>query len=150
MAFDSNQRPIVMISDVMQATVELTGFSAATLRSKKRNADLSEARQFLMYVARKNTGKSFPQLGRALNRDHTAIIYGVRKVDQLAKKDVLFALVCEAIRDRAEQIYYHRNGGMTKTETPFATIYGVSASAFPKTGIFKAIQQKIKQEASHA
>lgn len=147
MAFDSNLRPTVMIADVMQATVELTGFSADTLRSNKRNADLAEARQFLMHVAKVSTGKSFPQIGRALNRDHTTIMYGVRKVAQLVKKDVLFALVCEAIRDRAEEIYYHRNGGMTKTETPFATIYGVPASAFPKTGIFKAIQQKIKQEA---
>ena len=48
--------------------------------SPKRDPDSVDARHVAAWVMRQRD-MSYPQIGRALNRDHTTIIYGCRRVD---------------------------------------------------------------------
>tara|TARA_B100002019_G_scaffold293505_1_gene321695 strand:+ start:6817 stop:6993 length:177 start_codon:yes stop_codon:yes gene_type:complete len=38
-----------------------------------------------MYLSFKYTGYSFPKIGHILSRDHSTIIYGVKKITRLLK-----------------------------------------------------------------
>ncbi|MBQ8881569.1 MAG: chromosomal replication initiator protein DnaA [Oscillospiraceae bacterium] len=60
----------------------------STLRSTQKNRGTAEARQVAVYLIRKLTNLSTPDIGKELNRDHATILYSVKKVEQaLAKGD---------------------------------------------------------------
>ena len=60
----------------------------ATLRGTQRNRGTVEARQVAVYLMRKLTNLSSPEIGEVLNRDHATILYSVKQVEQkLAKND---------------------------------------------------------------
>jgi chromosomal replication initiation ATPase DnaA len=52
------------------------------LRSKKRIPRFVNARQIAMFVSRKVTDVSYPELGKAFERDHTTVLYSVREVQK--------------------------------------------------------------------
>lgn len=47
-----------------------------------RERKFAHARQIAMYLSRKLTPKSYPQIGKVFKRDHTTIIYGVEAVEK--------------------------------------------------------------------
>ena len=54
----------------------------------KRRPELVLARQVAMYICRRKLGLSYPELGRAFGgRDHTTIIHGIRKIEELLEGD---------------------------------------------------------------
>ena len=60
----------------------------ATLRGTQKNRGTVEARQVAVYLMRKLTNLSTPEIGKELNRDHATILYSVKQVEQkLAKND---------------------------------------------------------------
>ena len=52
-----------------------------TLRGTLKNKGTAEARQIAMYLIRKMTNLSLPDIGREFNRDHSTVIHAVRKVE---------------------------------------------------------------------
>jgi len=54
-----------------------TGFSPAQIRGRGRQAALAEARQMVMYIAH-NQGLSSAEIGRAMRRDHTTVLHGIK------------------------------------------------------------------------
>ena len=54
----------------------------ATLRGTQKNRGTAEARQVAVYLIRKLTNLSSPDIGKELNRDHATILYSVKKVEQ--------------------------------------------------------------------
>ena len=60
----------------------------ATLKGTQRNRGTVEARHVAVYLMRKLTNLSSPEIGEVLNRDHATILYSVKQVEQkLAKND---------------------------------------------------------------
>ena len=57
---------------------KLLGF---ILKSKKRNADITAARHCAVYIIRKSTNLSQKDVGRMFNKDHTTILYSIKKVE---------------------------------------------------------------------
>ena len=56
--------------------------------SARRSRSLARPRQIAMYLSKKYTTNSLPDIGRKFsNRDHTTVIHAVKKIDQLLKKD---------------------------------------------------------------
>jgi hypothetical protein len=54
------------------------------LMAHKRSRDIARARQHLMWLCKRHTTLSFPQIARKIgNRDHSTIIYGVWRFQQL-------------------------------------------------------------------
>lgn len=58
------------------------------IRSVKRDAPISHARQVCMYVIREITGMSYSLIGKAVgDRDHTTVVYAIQKVEKLIKRN---------------------------------------------------------------
>lgn len=58
------------------------------LKGPKRNTSLVKARQITMYILKKELGLTFAEIGNMLGgRDHTTIIHGVEKVENLVKSN---------------------------------------------------------------
>jgi len=55
------------------------------LRSTKKSKGVAEPRQVAMYLIRKLTNLSFPDIGKEFARDHTTVIYAVDKITAALK-----------------------------------------------------------------
>ena len=56
--------------------------------SQRRSRSLARPRQIAMYLAKKLTANSLPEIGRKFsNRDHTTVIHAVKKIEELIKTD---------------------------------------------------------------
>jgi chromosomal replication initiation ATPase DnaA len=64
---------------------QATGVSVADILSPKRKQPIARARQLVMWEARRQ-GASFSEIGRYLARDHTSVIHGVNRIEQLMKE----------------------------------------------------------------
>lgn len=60
------------------AACEIAGISVAEARGPSRLKDVSYKRFHVMAILR-SWGRSLPQIGRLLNRDHTTILHGLRR-----------------------------------------------------------------------
>ena len=54
----------------------------STLRGTLKNKGTAEARQVAMYLIRQLTNLSLPDIGREFGKDHSTVIYAIRKVEQ--------------------------------------------------------------------
>ncbi len=74
------------------------GESRIDIISARRTAKLSLARFVVMYLARKLTLRSYPEIGLYLGgRDHSTIIHGVQKITRLRKTDADLDAKIEAL-----------------------------------------------------
>ena len=66
--------------------------------SQRRSRPLARPRQIAMYLAKKLTTRSLPEIGRKFaNRDHTTVIHAVKTIDRLSQTN-------EEIRKNVEEI----------------------------------------------
>lgn len=63
------------------------GVPMRELLSARRSQQTARCRQVAMYLAVELTSASYPQVGRAFDRDHTTVLYGVRKIREALAVD---------------------------------------------------------------
>ncbi len=56
-----------------------------TLRGTLKNKGTAEARQVAIYLIRKLTNLSTPDIGKEVNKDHSTVIYSIKKVESALK-----------------------------------------------------------------
>ena len=61
------------------------GVDENTLRGTLKNKRTAEARQMAIYLIRKLTNLSTPDIGKEFNRDHTTILHSINKIDDFVK-----------------------------------------------------------------
>lgn len=62
----------------------------SVLRGTLKNKGTAEARQVAIYLIRKLTNLSTPDIGKELNKDHSTVLYSIKKVEQaLSSGDTL-------------------------------------------------------------
>jgi len=84
----SRTDPIVHISDIESAVTTFFGITPADVHSSKKDRTVSLARSFSMYLARKYTQMSFPEIGRLMgNKNHATVILACRRIDGLLKSN---------------------------------------------------------------
>jgi chromosomal replication initiator protein len=88
----------VTIGEVKQHVARHCRLPVKDLESASRRRDLVRARQIVMYLSRMMTGRSYPEIGHSLARDHTTIMYGVEKVRDLCASDPHFRAEVDAIQ----------------------------------------------------
>ena len=77
----SRTDPIVHISDIEAAVTTYFGLTTADVHSSKKDRTVSMARAFSMYLARKYTKMSYPEIGRLMgNKNHATVILACRKI----------------------------------------------------------------------
>ena len=55
--------------------------------SPRRSRNIAWPRQYVMLIARNSTSLSLPQIGEALDRDHTTIIQGINAAEVRVERD---------------------------------------------------------------
>lgn len=69
--------PALIISEVCR----FYSIEEQVLRGTLKNKNTAEARQIAMYLVRKLTNLSLPDIGREFGRDHSTVIHAIRKVE---------------------------------------------------------------------
>ncbi len=77
----SRTDPIVHISDIESTVATFFGTTPANLHSSKKDRTITQARHFSMYLARKHTKMSSPEIGRCMgNKNHATVLLACKKV----------------------------------------------------------------------
>ena len=75
--------------------------------SQRRSRPLARPRQIAMYLAKKLTTRSLPEIGRKFaNRDHTTVIHSIKTIENLKKNDLE---LCNNIDTLKNQILYNQS-----------------------------------------
>jgi chromosomal replication initiator protein len=78
----------VRIDDILQIVGRHYNISRADLLSPRRARSIVRPRQIGMYLAKKLTPRSLPEIGKRFGgRDHSTVLHAVRKIDELMKAD---------------------------------------------------------------
>lgn len=76
------------IEDIQKRVAEHYNIRLADMHSPRRARPVARPRQVAMYLAKQLTSHSLPEIGRKFGgRDHTTIIHGVRKIEELLQTD---------------------------------------------------------------
>ena len=79
--------PIVRISDIESKVATFFGMTPADIRSNRKTRTISLARSLAMYLTRKHTNMSFPEIGRFMgNKNHATVILACRKIENHLKE----------------------------------------------------------------
>lgn len=82
--FDDDVKPLpVTIQHVVDEVSRTTGVSNEDIYSKKRTANISNARKMCFYIIRNVTDMSFKAIGAEFGKDHTTVMYNI---DEMEKK----------------------------------------------------------------
>jgi chromosomal replication initiation ATPase DnaA len=74
----------LMMRQLVDVVSDASGVSVKDLLSPRRARQLARPRQVLMWLARKHTPYSLPEIGRSIgNRDHTTVMHADRVIGRL-------------------------------------------------------------------
>ena len=84
-----NTRAAVITIDKIQENVaDYFGLRASDLRTKSNARRITHPRQVAMFISKKLTNHSLPEIGRAFGgKHHSTVIHSVRKVEYACEKD---------------------------------------------------------------
>jgi chromosomal replication initiator protein len=78
----------VRIEDILQIIGRHYSVSRSDLLSPRRARSIVRPRQIGMYLAKKLTSRSLPEIGKRFGgRDHSTVLHAVRKIEELLKSD---------------------------------------------------------------
>jgi chromosomal replication initiator protein len=85
---NDDQPEPVTVSRIISEVSRTYSVGADDLRSKKRDAPISKARQVAMYIVREITGMPVSTIGEEFGgRDHSTIVYAIDQVKRLMSKN---------------------------------------------------------------
>ena len=83
-----NQAKIITVDKIQNTVANFFNIPLAEMLSQRRSRPLARPRQIAMYIAKKMTTRSLPEIGRRFaNRDHTTVIHAVKTITRLSEKD---------------------------------------------------------------
>lgn len=94
---DSQPVPVT-IERIISEVGRTYGIAPTDIRSTKRNAQISSARQISVYVVREITQMSMSSIGEEFGgRDHSTIVYALQQVEKNMAKDIRYRETVEDI-----------------------------------------------------
>jgi chromosomal replication initiator protein len=83
-----NQAKVITVDKIQNTVSNFFNIQLAEMLSQRRSRPLARPRQIAMYLAKKMTTRSLPEIGRRFaNRDHTTVIHAVKTITRLSEKD---------------------------------------------------------------
>ena len=83
--FKSEGNALPTPSLIISQVCKFYSIDEAVLRGTLKNKGTTEARQLAIYLTRKLTNLSLPEIGKEFGRDHSTILYAIRKVEVALK-----------------------------------------------------------------
>lgn len=96
--------PRVFMVDVIKAVSFYTGEPTINLLSQRKTAGLVWIRWAAFYLCRNLSTASYPQIGRAFNKDHTTVMYGCVRMDKIIRAQPEIKAHMEAMAFMAEKM----------------------------------------------
>ena len=93
------------VAQIQRAVCRFYDVSFRELISHRKTADVVRPRQIAMMLAKELTIHSFPEIGRRFDRDHTTVLYAVRKIESLCEENDAVAADVAAIRGKIKSIF---------------------------------------------
>ena len=88
----------ITIDEIIKAVGKKFNFRVGDIKSRKKNKNLVLSRQVVMYLSRKLTNNSFPDIGEKVGgRDHSTVIYSNNKIKKLMEKNYEMKRMVEEI-----------------------------------------------------
>lgn len=99
--------PRIMVADIQAAVARHFGITVIDLISERRAVAIARPRQIAMYLAKRLTLRSLPDIGRRFgDRDHSTVIHAVRRIEGLRVSD---ADIDNAVRSLTRRLKRRRN-----------------------------------------
>lgn len=93
------------IDQVQKAVADRFKIRVSDLRSKRRQKIIAFPRQIAMYLSRKLTSASYPEIGEKFGgKDHTTILHAVKKIEEALDRDLDLRAHIEALERHLEQM----------------------------------------------
>lgn len=87
----ANERRI-SIEDIQKQVAEHYNIKVSDMHSARRSRVVARPRQVAMYLSKRLTSKSLPEIGRKFGgKDHTTVMHAVRRIEELIASDLEFA-----------------------------------------------------------
>ena len=83
-----SQTKIITVDKIQNVVSNYFNIPLSEMLSQRRSRPLARPRQLAMYLAKKMTTRSLPEIGRRFaNRDHTTVIHAVKTITRLSEQD---------------------------------------------------------------
>jgi len=83
-----NQIKVITVDKIQNVVSNYFNIPLSDMLSQRRSRPLARPRQIAMYLAKKMTTRSLPEIGRRFaNRDHTTVIHAVKTITRLSEQD---------------------------------------------------------------
>ncbi len=83
-----NQIRVITVDKIQNVVSNYFNITLSEMLSQRRSRPLARPRQIAMYLAKKMTTRSLPEIGRRFaNRDHTTVIHAVKTISRLSEQD---------------------------------------------------------------
>ena len=83
-----SQIRIITVDKIQNIVSNYFNIALSDMLSQRRSRPLARPRQIAMYLAKKMTTRSLPEIGRRFaNRDHTTVIHAVKTITRLSEQD---------------------------------------------------------------
>ncbi len=83
-----SQIKVITVDKIQNVVSNFFNITLTEMLSQRRSRPLARPRQIAMYLAKKMTTRSLPEIGRRFaNRDHTTVIHAVKTISRLAEQD---------------------------------------------------------------
>ena len=78
----------ITVDEIQKTVADHFSLKQADLLSERRTRAVARPRQIAMWLCKQHTTRSYPDIGRRFGgRDHTTVLHGVRKVEELIGQD---------------------------------------------------------------
>lgn len=78
----------ITVDEIQKTVADHFGLKQADLLSERRTRSVARPRQIAMYLCKQHTTRSYPDIGRRFGgRDHTTVLHGVRKIEEMLGSD---------------------------------------------------------------
>ncbi len=90
----------ISIESIQKTVANHFNIKTAELKSSKRLKTLVLPRQVAMYISRKMTSSSFPEIGNRFGgKDHSTIIHAIKKIEQKMEEDIQLKTTVERLME---------------------------------------------------
>lgn len=84
--------PVVRVDDIQRIVAKRFNITQQDMVSKRRTRAIARPRQISMFLCKVLTPRSLPEIGKLFGgRDHTTVIYAIRKIQELINRDAKMA-----------------------------------------------------------
>ena len=86
-------------SEILKAVAGHYGLRVSDMKAKSNAKPIAFPRQVAMYLCRKLTSLSYPEIGRIFNdKHHSTVMHSVEKIERMAEDDADFRKVIETFQ----------------------------------------------------